>query len=162
VTELELTRSPNDRRLYEVEGVGTLRSAGFPSRRATAETADGVWSFNRRFWKTEMTAIDVDGAEVGSFSRGKTRRGGSLRWRGRELELRPASKWKERYALADGDRELATFEAKGWGKRPVRILVDEPSQVDSGLLLFAAYSANQLAEDAAAIGGGAIAASAGG
>jgi hypothetical protein len=41
----------------------------------------------------------------------------------RELMLRPASRWRERYALAEGDHELAVFEGKGWGRRPVKITV---------------------------------------
>jgi hypothetical protein len=71
-----------------------------------------------------------------------------VRWGDRELELRPASRRRERYALADGDRELATFDGKGWGKRPVKVTVEE--DVDPGLLLFGAYVVRQLAEDAAA------------
>ena len=76
------------------------------------------------------------------------RRGGSLRWQDRDLELQPASMWKERYALADRDRELAVFDATSWGKRPVKITVDEPSLVEPGLLLFAAFIVRELGEDA--------------
>ncbi len=72
-----------------------------------------------------------------------------MRWGDRELALRAASNWRERYALADGDRELATFDGKGWGKRPVKVTVEE--DVDPGLLLFAAYVVRQLAEDAASV-----------
>jgi hypothetical protein len=46
--DLELTRTPGDRRLYTLEGVGTLRLQGFVSRTATAE-ADGMrWRIARR------------------------------------------------------------------------------------------------------------------
>jgi len=41
MAELELKRAPNQRRLYLLEGVGTLRLEGFGSRAATAE-ADGI------------------------------------------------------------------------------------------------------------------------
>jgi len=37
MAEIELTRTPRARRLYALEGVGTLRLQGFASRRATAE-----------------------------------------------------------------------------------------------------------------------------
>ena len=53
------------------------------------------------------------------------RRGGTLRWQEQELELRPASKWRERYALADGERELGLLDGKGWGRRPVRVTVED-------------------------------------
>ena len=42
------------------------------------------------------------------------------------------------------------LEAKTWGKRPVRVTVDDPSAVDPLLLLFAAFVARRLAEDSAA------------
>ena len=62
--------------------------------------------------------------------------------------LRPASAWRSRYALADGERELAVLDGKGWGKRPVAIVVDDLRAIDPGLLLFAAFVVRGLAEDA--------------
>jgi hypothetical protein len=64
------------------------------------------------------------------------------------LELRLASRWRERYALAEGDRALAVFDGKGWGRRPVEVVVDDSATVESGLLLFAAFVVRGLAEDA--------------
>jgi hypothetical protein len=48
MAELELTRSRDDRRLYGIAGVGTLRFGGLFSRRATAEAGAAAWSFDRR------------------------------------------------------------------------------------------------------------------
>ena len=45
MAELELTRSRDDRRLYEIVGVGTLRFRGLFSRHASAESGAGSWSF---------------------------------------------------------------------------------------------------------------------
>jgi hypothetical protein len=155
MAELELTRSRDDRRLYEIAGVGTLRYGGLFSRRATAEAGAAAWSFDRRgFWQTTIEASDATGAAVGSFAPRNLRGGGSLRWGARDFELRPASMWTERYALADRDLELAVLDAKSWGKRPVRITVDEPNLVEPGLLLFAAFAVRQLAEDATATASG--------
>ena len=95
---------------------------------------------------------------VGEFEPRGLRRGGALRCVGRELELRPASKWRERYALADGDRELAVFDGKDWRRRPVEVSVDDPATVEPGLLLFAAFVVRGLAEDASSAAGGAAAA----
>jgi hypothetical protein len=161
MAELELTRSRDDRRRYEVDGVGALRLGGFLSRGATAEAGTATWAFDRRgFWQTTIEATDAAGGLVGSFDPRTLRRGGSLRWGDRDLELRPASRWRERYALADGDRELAVLDGKGWGKRPVKITLDEPDFVEPGLLLFAAFVVRGLAEDASAAAGGASAAAA--
>jgi hypothetical protein len=159
MAELELTRSRDDRRLYEIAGVGTLRFGGLFSRRATAEAGGAGWSFDRRsVWQTTIEASDASGAVVGSFAPRTLRRGGALRWGDRDLELRPASMWTERYALSDDDRELAVLDGKSWGKRPVRITVDAPGLVEPGLLLFAAFAVRALAEDASASAGGASAA----
>jgi hypothetical protein len=147
MAELELTRATDDRRRYVLEGVGTLRfERGLGVRRATAESGDRTWRLTTRFWRRSVEAADETGTPVGSFDPRALRRGGALEWGGRHLQLRPASVWRERYALADGDRELAVFDAKGWGKRPVRVTVDDPTALEPGLLLFAAFVARGLAE----------------
>ena len=74
-----------------------------------------------------------------------------------ELELVRVRGQGRLYALADGDRELALFDGRGWGKRPVRITVGEDS-IAPGLLLFAAFVVRGLAEDAAGAAAGASAA----
>ncbi len=161
MAQLELTRSREDRRLYEIPGVGTLRFGGLFSRRATAEAGGAGWSFDRRgVWQTTIEASDATGAVVGAFAARRLRRGGSLRWGDRDFELRPASMWTERYALGDHDRELAVLDARSWGKRPVTITVDQPTLVEPGLLLFAAFAVRRLADDASATAGGASAAAA--
>lgn len=98
--------------------------------------------------KPAVQASDAAGFVIGEFTPKAIRRGGSLRWGDRELTLGPASAWRERYALADGDRELALLDGKGWGKRPVKITIENLAAVDHGLLLFAAYVVRGLAEDA--------------
>jgi hypothetical protein len=161
MNDLELTRSPDDRRLYALEGVGTLRLEGWASRRAIAETDGRSWRITRRgFWQPVFEAADAEGAPAGSFEPHTLRRGGAVRWNGRELTLRPASRWRERYALSeDGGRELVILDGKGWGRRPVKVTVADPGSVDPGLLLFTAFIVRSLAEDAGAAGG-AVAASA--
>ena len=163
-TETELKRSPTDRRLYALERVGTLRLEGLFSRSATAEADGRSWHFNRRgFWQRLRQATDAEGTVVGEFEPRSVRRGGTLRWAGRELTLRPASSWRERYALADGDRELALLDGKSWGRRPVKVTVDEAEAIEPGLLLFAAFVVRSLAEDAGGdSGAGAVTASSAG
>jgi hypothetical protein len=155
VTELELTRVRGDRRLYELEGVGTLRLEGFLGRAATAEAGGVRWKIARRgFWRRELEAVDELGVVAGGFFPRTVRRGGTLRWGQRELTLHPASSWRERYALADGERELALLDGKGWGRRPVRITLRDRTP-DPGLLLFAAFVVRGLAEDASGSSGAA-------
>ena len=161
MADLELTRLPDDRRLYVLEGVGTLRLEGWSARRATAATGAAGWRIARRgFWQRAIEAFDEAGMTVGSFEPNTLRRGGARRWDGRELTLRPASAWRERYALADGERELVILDGRGWGKRPVKVSVEDPAAIEPGLLLFAAFVVRSLAEDAGAAGA-TVAASAG-
>ena len=156
---IELKRTEEDRKLYALEGVGTLRLEGLGGRMATAEAGAESWHLTRRgFWRRTIQATDRTDSVVGEFEPRSLRRGGALRWAGRELELRPASKWRERYALANGERELAVFDGKGWGRRPVEVRVDDPATVEPGLLLFAAFVVRGLAEDASSVAGGAAAA----
>jgi hypothetical protein len=167
MADLELKRTAGDRRLYALEGVGTLRLIGLASRAALAEASGKRWRFGRHgFWRRAVLATDETGTEVGEFEPRGLRRGGRLRWAGRELALRPASSWRERYALAEGDRELAILDGKGWGRRPVKVTVDdrEPLEpLEPGLLLFATFVVRRLAEDASgAAGAGAGAAASGG
>ena len=149
MVDVELKRDSGGRRLYSVEGVGTLRLEGIASRSATAAAEGMSWRFARRnFWSRDIEATDLAGNRVGTYEPRGLRRGGTLRWAGRELILRPASRWRERYALADGDTEVAILDGKGWGRKPVSLSIDETATVGPGLLLFAAFIVRRLAEDA--------------
>jgi hypothetical protein len=131
--------------------VGSLRLEGWGKRRATLDAAGRSWqAAPTGFWKRRVEATDAAGSPVAQFEPRSMRRGGVLRVGGRELRIEPASKWKERYALKDGERELALLDAKTRGGRPVRITVEDPSTVEPLLLLFAAFLVRRLAEDAAA------------
>ncbi len=67
--------------------------------------------------------------------------------------MRPASFWRERYVLADGDRELAVLEGKSWGRRPVKVAVDDSIAVEPGLLLFTCFVVRGIAEEASSAAG---------
>jgi hypothetical protein len=95
-----------------------------------------------------MEATDETGAVVGEFAPRDIRRGGTLRWNGLELTLRPVSTLRERYALRYGAHDLAELDGKSWGKRPVKITLPDPDSVEPGLLLFAAFVVHRLAVNA--------------
>jgi hypothetical protein len=149
MVELELSRTQEDRNLYAIEGVGTLRLHGLFTRRVTAEADGTSWEFARRgTWRRQVEATDRTGAAIGEFEPRGLRRGGTVRWSGRELTLRPSSSWRERYALVDEERVLAELEGKGWGRRPVKISLDDGAKLEPGLLLFTAFVVRGLAQDA--------------
>jgi len=160
--ELELTRTRGDRSLYALDGVGTIRLEGFFSRSATAEAGGSRWRLSRRgLWQRTRQATDMAGSVVGEFVPRDVRRGGTLDWAGRKLTLRPASSWRERYALVDGERELALLDGKGWGRRPVSLTVLDPEPIEPGLLLFAAFVVRGLAADAGSAATAGVSASSG-
>ncbi len=164
MADYELTRTQGDRRLYSLDGLGTLRLEGFLSRAATAEADGNTWRIaHNGFRRRRLEATDATGTLVGSFEARTLHRGGTLHWADREFTLRTASSWRERYALVDGDRELAILDGKGWGRRPVKVTVDDLDVIEAGLLLFAAFIVRGRAEDAqSAAGAGASTASMGG
>jgi hypothetical protein len=87
--ELELTRTPSNRRVYALDGVGTLRLEGLFSRTATAEDDATSWRFaHSGFWRRSVVATDAAGTPVGNFEPRGLRRGGTVRWADRELALR--------------------------------------------------------------------------
>jgi len=152
MADLELIRTPGDRRRLELEGIGTLRIER--SRRATAEAGGVAWQFDHRFWKAVAEATDLAGGLAGKYVGG--RRDGTLRWGEREFTLRQASFL--RYALADGERELVLLDwtprfRDVWDKRPAKITVEDPAALEPGLLLFAFYVAwHRMMNDAIAFG----------
>jgi hypothetical protein len=161
--ELELIRDRGDRRLYRLDGIGTVRLEGLLGRSAVAEANGRSWRFNRRgFWQRVMEATDVAGTVLGEFVPRDIRRGGALRWRDRELGLQPVSVLRERYVLSENDRDLVLLDGKGWGRRPVKITLADPDATDPGLLLFAAFVVHQLAVSASSSAGGSTAALSGG
>lgn len=149
MTELELTRAPKDRRLYLLEGFGTVRLEGWFGRTGSAAAEVGrSWRFSRRgLFGRVIEARDVAANIVGEFTPRDIRRGGKLRWGARELRLQPVG-LRERYVLGEDGRDLALLDARGWGKRPVKItLAVQPAAIDAGLLLFSAFVAHQMAGD---------------
>lgn len=156
--ELELTRTREDRRRYRLDGAGTITLGGWFGGSATAETeaGDRSWELRSRgFLSRVLEATDAAGTLVGEYEPRTFRRGGTLSWQTIEYGLRPASAWKQRYALVvpSSDRELAVVEGKGWGKRPVKVTVPDLSALPPGLLLFAVYVVRSLAEDASSAAG---------
>jgi hypothetical protein len=130
------------------------------SRRATATSAGLTWHIaGAGLFSRNVRAVAEGGRLDGEFDPRAIRRGGELRWRGQAFELRPASAWRERYALAVGETEVAIFESKGWGRQPVKVELVRPEAIEPGLVLFAAFVVRGLAEDASsAAGAGAVAA----
>ena len=162
MSELELTRAGDDRRTYVLEGVGSLRLEGWSGRRAVIEAGGRRLEAARAgFWQRRIEATDSAGTVAATFAPRSVRRGGELDVGGRALALAPASTFRERYVLVEGERELASFDARSWGKRTVTVTLAEPGALEAWLVLFCAFVARSLADDASSSAGGASAAAIG-
>lgn len=149
MTDLEFTRSADDRRLYVLGDLGSLRLEGLFARGAVAEVGARSWRFARRgVFTARAEARDAAGTIVGAFTPRAVRRGGEIEWAKRTYELRTASVWRERYAIVDSDQEVAFFDGKGWGRKPVHVQLDDAHRLDPALVLFAAFVVRSLADDA--------------
>ena len=149
MADLELTRAKGDRRLYALDGVGTLRVSGLLSRSAIAEADGRRWHLAvHGILRRTIEAVDERGGVVGSFEGRSIRRGGALHWDGRTYVLRTAARVAR--ALRAGARRprarAARRQGLGQAARPRH--GRRPVGDRAGLLLFAAYVVRALAEDA--------------
>jgi hypothetical protein len=159
---MELVRDKTDRRLYALGQTGTLRLEGLFGRGARAEAGADRWRISRSFWTRTITASDETGRLVGHFAGRSLSSGGTLVWAGREFTLRQTSIWGGHLALVRDDRVLARFEAKAWGRRPVRVRFEQPGELDPGLVLFVAFVARAAVDDTASTSAATTAATTGG
>ena len=134
MAEFELSRTKDDRRLYELGALGSLRLEGLLSRRARAMSAGVTWQFEPSAGRG-MRALASQGRVVGEFDP----HSGELQWNGQMFQVRLASSQQERQALAVGETEVALFEDRSWGSHPVKVEIVEPAAIEPGLMLFAAF-----------------------
>lgn len=152
MAELTLTEDPDDKRRWTLEGVGELRweKGMFKNGEATL-TADGTtWSLENATFSSKATAVDAAGTEVASYEpKSAFKRGGELVVGDRAWALKPAARFKNRYALVDGDTELATIETEGWAQRRVVVELEDPASVPGEVLLMACWRVRGFAEESA-------------
>lgn len=139
---LTFTRSPDDRKEYRYDGIGSCRRVGgMFSRTVTASTYDGrAWTFRSAgMFTSAREAVDATGQVIGSFRRrvwySYT---GTLTWLGREYELASKSSWRNRFELVDQGRTVLTLTVKPWRRESAVAATDDPG-LDHGLLLFATW-----------------------
>lgn len=163
--KLQLTRSPEDRKTFVLEGVGAIRNGGWLKRSAELCAERGTtWQVDRKGVRQRPVFTDGTGGEPARYeASGTFKRGGRLEVAsGATYELKPSSHFKERYALAARGSELATIEASGWSaKRPITVALVEDAEMDDLVLLAACWLVQQFAQDSAAGAGGGTAAAAG-
>jgi hypothetical protein len=120
-------------------------------RGATAQAGDDAWRFVRSgLLVPAVHATDSAGGAAGLFKRDAMGAGGSPDWAGRRLQLR----WKfslriTEWALLYGERSLATFQVREEAIDTLLVTLDDDGPyVPPGLLLFGAFVAKVLSDDA--------------
>jgi hypothetical protein len=161
--EIELVRAADDRRTYVLGPIGSLRLNGWLMRSATARAEGDTFLFKRRSWSSSaVDAEDDSGRTIGTFQPRALRRGGAIEWGARQYDLRPMTMLRERYELVEGERQLASVEARGWwgwgSRRPLNMSLVDRDAVEPGLLLFVAYVVRTLADKTSSDAGAASAA----
>ncbi len=156
MTELALTRSGDDRRRYELAGYGSIRRSGWASRDSELRTTTGrVYVARPRGW-TQRTAEAVDqvGSVVGEFRQRKVMsHAGDVAWTGLPHEISRESVWRGSYVLTHHGARLLAVKARGWGRTPAVVTLDDRS-VDAGLVLFSVWLVQSfVAQDAASASG---------
>ena len=143
--ELELTRTQDDRQLYALDGVGTLRLWGRFARHGTAEAGGRRWDIGPR--PGPLPGLLADGTPRGTFRRDL--HGGALSWDGRDYALRRLGlvRLRTRYALCAGGSELLRLEYTTWSRRPIAVVAGDPDTLEAGLVLFAVFAARKLGSD---------------
>jgi hypothetical protein len=156
VTEVPLSRDPEDKRAFVLEGLGRVVAVPKKWFGAVRIEADGVapWTVNLPAWGAtkRFEAVEDGGASAATFTQGKARavgRGGAIVSGGRELALVPdadRSVLTGPWILREDDREIARFPRRGWGIWKIDVtLTDEEACVrDARLTLFAAWVASRI------------------
>lgn len=141
---LHLRRSAQDRRLLELDGVGTLRLTGMTKRTATAEAGGARWELSCRGWlRVVFAAVDAaTGETTGTYTLKRVPvSGGRLEWAGQTY---PARGDYRQIVIYAGQSNLAGF-AGGRGPEPVTVTLDRSAQLETGLLLLMFFVARTLA-----------------
>jgi hypothetical protein len=140
VTELALTRSADDRRRYELAGLGSLRRPRLLSRDAEVTTRDGVVRTTHLSPTGKYAQItDAHGGQVGEYARTRwTDHSGTVTWRGLPYDLTVESHWRNRYLLSHHGSDVVRVACRGWGKKPATLELLDP-RVDPGLVLFTTW-----------------------
>jgi hypothetical protein len=157
--KLGLTRSVDDRRRWEIVGIGWLRSAGWLSQRAAAGRepftgAAGDWAFEPRGWTGgRAEALDPGtGLRLGGYRRTSViSHNGTVTWGGRDYELARTSSWRQHFRLSLDGEPAADLAVKSLGRTRVELTLTPLLEHEPGLVLFVCWLCQLfVAQDSAA------------
>lgn len=158
MVDLELTRSREDRRRFDLPGFGSVRKLGLFGSAVEITTAEVVLRTERRgVFRTVVEARDQSGAIVGDFRSNALATGGQVRWRGESFELRSERWWGTRYVLTRADRPVLRLRCSGWGgRKPVTVTLEETGTDPALVLFLTAVVQTVVSDSSSASAGGAV------
>ena len=150
---LTLTRSPEDRRRYDLAGIGSIRRPGWFSRSAEIRTPHGVLGSTAQSPTGKTASLtDTAGGLVAEYARTRwVDHGGTVTWRGLPYDLVVESHWRNRYLLSRHGVDAVRVTCRGWGKKPATVEVLDAA-TDPGLVLFTTWLAQTFVEMNASAG----------
>lgn len=154
MTDLQLIRSTDDRRRYDLPGVGSLR---LPKRGSRAVAATPVTGFPLTFHAhaSRYEATDTMGSVVGSAPATLTYEASdSLIWVDARYALDVTTRGsRTAFVLSSGDTPLAVIEPYSDARTKAAVGLGG-ARVEAGLLLFATWIAQTLREQSVTGDGG--------
>lgn len=148
--ERQLSRAPDDRRRFDLEGFGSMRKVNWHSHDHEGYARDGRrWLFRKQgLMGGRSEAIEPNSVVVGLTEQNRILNyGGALHWYGQRYEVISDSAWKTRYRLRGPRGDLVGVESKGWGNKPAKLTLLRPDDIDHGLLLYFTWLVNTFAAD---------------
>lgn len=145
--KLELIRSADDKRRYDLDGIGSVRHLRRTSYDAELRPVDGapLVAVPKGIWQRRMEVTDPAGELVGSFEqRSGKARDGDLSWRGAAHELTSDSGWDYGFSLSAGARPSMSVRAGGWGRDRTEVTLHDAGPdgaLDPALVLFVVWLA---------------------
>jgi hypothetical protein len=142
--ELQLIRSPDDKRRVDLDGVGTVRFENlWGTKLRLSAPGHGEWRVVRR--RRRVTVSDADGMTVAEFAGGGVEQG--------DVGIQVTTPheglfaWRTPFLLVAGDRELARVGPSVWSEKPLAVTILDDDFVARNPLLFllALYSAQLVA-----------------
>lgn len=147
-------RSADDKRRYDLEGLGWLQGGSWLKLSAEASTPSGGWSFEAKGWsggRAEATS-SRSGAVEGRYERTSAwSHRGVITWFGQSYDFVKTSTWRYRFQLLQDEVTLLEIEANFSQKKPAVARLEEGADIDPGLVFFAVWLTRLfVAQDSAA------------
>lgn len=156
MAELALTRSRDDRRRFDLYGIGSIRKRRWIGwGKVELITSDGViLRADRPGHRTNADAVDAKGRIVGDYRKELLSWAGRVGWRSKVYDLTHDRLGSRRYTLAREGKVLLHVRLRlAYRRTPAYVAAEDP-EMDPGLVLFVVWVLQTLNSEIHGGGGG--------